>query len=117
MATDMDLAHKHPDAAEAAPAPPGAGGFVDPGGQGLVHRTERDDCFTGIQVHGGMGYVEETGACQYLRDARVHPIYEGTTGIQAADLVGRKLAMDQGAAMADLIQEDARYRSRTRSGR
>ncbi len=51
----------------------------------------------GIQVFGGMGYVEETGAAQYLRDARIAPIYEGTNGIQALDLVGRKLAQDGGA--------------------
>src|SRR5215471_1163416 len=53
---------------------------------------------TGIQVQGGMGYVEETGAAQYLRDARIGPIYEGTNGIQANDLVGRKLSRDEGAA-------------------
>ena len=51
----------------------------------------------GIQVHGGMGYVEETGAAQYLRDARIAAIYEGTNGIQAADLVGRKLGLEGGA--------------------
>ena len=51
---------------------------------------------TGIQVHGGMGYVEETGAAQYLRDARITTIYEGTTGIQANDLIGRKVAFEQG---------------------
>jgi hypothetical protein len=50
-----------------------------------------------LQVFGGMGYVEETGAAQYLRDARIAPIYEGTNGIQALDLVGRKLGMDGGA--------------------
>ena len=59
----------------------------------------------GVQVHGGMGFVEETGAAQYYRDARIAPIYEGTTGIQAADLVGRKLAADRGAAMRSLIAE------------
>lgn len=59
----------------------------------------------GIQVHGGMGFVEETGAAQHLRDARIVTIYEGTTGIQAADLVGRKLAMDSGKAMHELIAE------------
>jgi len=59
----------------------------------------------GVQVHGGMGYIEETGACQFLRDARIAPIYEGTTGIQAADLAGRKLGSDGGAAMAALIAE------------
>src|SRR3989454_1101274 len=51
----------------------------------------------GVQVHGGMGFVEETGAAQYLRDARITTIYEGTTGIQAMDLVGRKIAREAGA--------------------
>jgi hypothetical protein len=60
---------------------------------------------TGIQVHGGMGYVEETGAAQHLRDARILPIYEGTNGIQANDLVGRKLGRDQGEAARGLITE------------
>jgi alkylation response protein AidB-like acyl-CoA dehydrogenase len=59
---------------------------------------------TGIQLHGGMGYVEETGAAQYLRDVRVTAIYEGTNGIQAMDLVGRKL-MDGGEAAFTLIDE------------
>ncbi|MCB8887709.1 acyl-CoA dehydrogenase [Vreelandella malpeensis] len=58
----------------------------------------------GIQVHGGMGYVEETGAAQLLRDARIAPIYEGTNGIQALDLAGRKLQRDQGAALTRLIE-------------
>jgi 3-(methylthio)propanoyl-CoA dehydrogenase len=60
---------------------------------------------TGLQVHGGMGYIEETGAAQHLRDARIAPIYEGTNGIQANDLVGRKLAADKGAAAATLADE------------
>ena len=60
---------------------------------------------TGIQVHGGMGYVEETGAAQHLRDARIATIYEGTNGIQANDLVGRKLARDGGEAAAALLAE------------
>ena len=59
----------------------------------------------GIQIHGGMGYVEETGAAQFFRDARITPIYEGTNGIQAADLVGRKLAMANGGTFADLIAD------------
>jgi alkylation response protein AidB-like acyl-CoA dehydrogenase len=59
----------------------------------------------GIQVHGGMGFVEETGAAQHLRDARIAPIYEGTNGIQAADLVGRKLGMDGGLAFDGLIAD------------
>jgi len=57
----------------------------------------------GIQVHGGMGYIEETGAAQHFRDARITPIYEGTNGIQAADLVGRKLSMDNGGTLLGLI--------------
>jgi len=60
---------------------------------------------TGIQVHGGMGYIEETGAAQYFRDARIAPIYEGTNGIQANDLVGRKLGRDRGEAARELIAE------------
>ena len=59
----------------------------------------------GIQVHGGMGYVEETGAAQFFRDARITPIYEGTNGIQAADLVGRKLSMANGGVFAELIAD------------
>jgi alkylation response protein AidB-like acyl-CoA dehydrogenase len=104
MAADMDRAHRDPDAA------------------GRAHRQARVDLLIpvlkawctelgveiasmGVQVHGGMGYIEETGACQFLRDARIAPIYEGTTGIQAADLAGRKLASDQGAGMAELVAE------------
>ena len=59
----------------------------------------------GLQVHGGMGFIEETGAAQYYRDARITPIYEGTNGIQAIDLVGRKLVMENGEAARDLIAE------------
>ena len=59
----------------------------------------------GVQVHGGMGYIEETGAAQHLRDARIAPIYEGTNGIQAADLVGRKLGLDGGLAFDGLIAD------------
>ena len=56
-----------------------------------------------LQIHGGMGYVEETGAAQHFRDARIAPIYEGTNGIQAADLVGRKLGMRSGGVVTDLL--------------
>ena len=59
----------------------------------------------GVQVHGGMGFIEETGAAQYYRDARIAPIYEGTNGVQAIDLVGRKLAMAEGEAVRELIAE------------
>ena len=59
----------------------------------------------GVQVHGGMGFIEETGAAQYYRDARIAPIYEGTNGIQAIDLVGRKLSQDGGEAAKALIAD------------
>jgi len=59
----------------------------------------------GVQVHGGMGYIEETGAAQHLRDIRIAPIYEGTNGIQAADLVMRKIGLEGGAVLAGLIEE------------
>jgi len=59
----------------------------------------------GIQIHGGMGFVEETGSAQFYRDARITTIYEGTTGIQANDLVGRKTLANEGAVLADLLAE------------
>jgi alkylation response protein AidB-like acyl-CoA dehydrogenase len=59
----------------------------------------------GVQVHGGMGFIEETGAAQHYRDARIAPIYEGTNGIQAADLVGRKIGLEGGAVLARLIAD------------
>jgi hypothetical protein len=59
----------------------------------------------GVQVHGGMGYVEETGAAQHLRDAQISTIYEGTTGIQANDLIGRKMAREGGATLKTLIAD------------
>ena len=62
----------------------------------------------GIQIHGGMGFVEETGAAQHWRDSRIAPIYEGTNGIQAADLVTRKLGLDGGDAMVALFDNIVR---------
>jgi 3-(methylsulfanyl)propanoyl-CoA dehydrogenase len=59
----------------------------------------------GVQVQGGMGFVEETGAAQHIRDARVLPIYEGTTGIQALDFVGRKIMADEGRNIGELLAE------------
>ena len=61
--------------------------------------------YLGVQIHGGMGFIEETGAAQHLRDARILPIYEGTNGIQARDLVGRKVAKDSGETMLGLVAE------------
>lgn len=60
---------------------------------------------TGVQIHGGMGFIEETGAAQHFRDSRILPIYEGTNGIQAMDLVGRKLLRDGGQAAAEYLDE------------
>ncbi len=69
--------------------------------------TERaqEATYLGVQIHGGMGFIEETGAAQYMRDARIVTIYEGTTGIQALDLMGRKMMRDKGRAMSELIEE------------
>lgn len=58
-----------------------------------------------LQVHGGAGFIEETGAAQHYRDARITPIYEGTNGVQAIDLVGRKLASDEGKAVGELAED------------
>ena len=59
----------------------------------------------GVQVHGGMGFVEETGAAQHMRDARILPIYEGTNGIQALDFIGRKCLRDGGEGLQDLLAD------------
>jgi acyl-CoA dehydrogenase len=66
----------------------------------------------GVQIHGGMGYIEETGAAQYLRDSRIAPIYEGTNGIQAVDLVLRKVPLENGAVVAGLLEEMAQVLER-----
>jgi hypothetical protein len=95
-AAAMDYAHKHPD----AEARKQRQAFVDlmiPVVKGWSTETGIEVASLGVQVHGGMGFVEETGAAQYLRDARITTIYEGTTGIQAMDLVGRKIAREAGA--------------------
>jgi acyl-CoA dehydrogenase len=71
----------------------------------------------GVQVHGGMGFIEETGAAQYLRDARILPIYEGTNGIQAIDLVTRKLTLDGGKPATMLLAEVGAIASDARASR
>jgi len=79
--------------------------FVDlmiPVVKGWCTETAQEITYLGVQVHGGMGFIEETGAAQYYRDARIITIYEGTTGIQANDLVGRKTARD-GGSTANLV--------------
>jgi 3-(methylsulfanyl)propanoyl-CoA dehydrogenase len=82
--------------------------FVDlmiPVVKGWCTETGIEIASLGVQVHGGMGFVEETGAAQYLRDARITTIYEGTTGIQAMDLVGRKIAREGGATAKEWLSQ------------
>ncbi|MFM0504821.1 acyl-CoA dehydrogenase C-terminal domain-containing protein [Paraburkholderia caffeinilytica] len=104
MAADMDHAHRNPDEAERARRQARVDLLI-PVLKAWCTELGVEIASLGVQVHGGMGYIEETGACQFLRDARIAPIYEGTTGIQAADLAGRKLAADGGAAMRELIAQ------------
>jgi len=95
VAAASDFSHYHPD--EKVRAENHA--FLDlmiPVVKGWSTETSIEVASTGVQIHGGMGYVEETGAAQHLRDARITTIYEGTTGIQANDLVGRKIAREKG---------------------
>src|SRR3989454_1383683 len=103
-AAAMDYAHKHPD----AEARKQHQAFVDlmiPVVKGWSTETGIEVASLGVQVHGGMGFVEETGAAQYLRDARITTIYEGTTGIQAMDLVGRKIAREGGETARQWLAE------------
>ena len=95
-AAAIDNARHAPDAALQAQHQ----AFVDlmiPIVKGWCTETAQEVTYLGVQVHGGMGFIEETGAAQYYRDARIITIYEGTTGIQANDLIGRKTARDAGA--------------------
>jgi alkylation response protein AidB-like acyl-CoA dehydrogenase len=100
----MDRAMHHPDGAERV-RNQGRIELLTPVVKGWCTENSIMIASTGIQVHGGVGYVEETGAAQYLRDARITTIYEGTTGIQANDLIGRKLARDQGVNAGALIDD------------
>ncbi len=79
--------------------------FMIPIVKGWCTETGVDLCSTALQVFGGMGYIEETGIAQQYRDVRITTIYEGTTGIQALDLVGRKLIRDMGATATTVIKE------------
>lgn len=79
--------------------------LLTPVAKGWCTEIAQEVTYLGVQVHGGMGFIEETGAAQYMRDARIVTIYEGTTGIQAMDLVGRKILRDQGQAIGELIAE------------
>jgi alkylation response protein AidB-like acyl-CoA dehydrogenase len=104
VAAAMDTARCHTDADRRAASQ----AFVDlmiPIVKGWSTENSIDIASLGIQVFGGMGYVEETGAAQIFRDSRITTIYEGTTGIQAADLMGRKVARDGGAAIRRVLSE------------
>ena len=107
VASWLDIAERHPDTAERARWQ----ALVDlliPVVKGWSTELSIEVASTGVQVHGGMGFIEETGAAQFLRDAQITTIYEGTTGIQANDLVGRKIARDKGEvarAALSLMQE------------
>jgi hypothetical protein len=102
VAAMIDQAHRNPDAVERARAQAGADLLI-PILKGWCTETGIEVASTGIQIHGGNGFIEETGAAQHLRDARITAIYEGTTGIQANDLVGRKLLREGGRSMHTLI--------------
>jgi alkylation response protein AidB-like acyl-CoA dehydrogenase len=104
VAAATDLAQGHPDEAVRKERQ----GFVDlmiPVVKGWGTESSVLVTSLGVQVHGGMGFIEETGAAQHWRDSRITPIYEGTTGIQAADLIGRKIARDGGAAILRVLRE------------
>ncbi len=106
-ASAFDAAHAHPDA-EVRAQNQAFYEFLVPLIKGLSTEMSLEVASLGVQVHGGMGFIEETGAAQYLRDAKILTIYEGTTAIQANDLVGRKTSRDGGAvAMAIAGQIDA----------
>ena len=102
----LDVATRHPDA-DVRQAASERAELLTPISKAWCTDVGVEMSSLGIQVHGGYGYIEETGAAQHWRDSRISPIYEGTNGIQAMDLVGRKLAMNGGAVMVDLLAEIA----------
>jgi len=105
-AAQSDLARRHPDAAVRAKHD-ARYEYLVPIVKGWSTELSIEVTSLGVQVHGGMGFIEETGAAQFYRDARILPIYEGTTAIQANDLVGRKTLRDGGAAAKALIADIA----------
>jgi len=103
-ALQLDIADNSPDDS-ARSAARSRGELLTPIVKGWCTECGNEVCTIGVQVHGGMGFIEETGAAQYLRDVRITTIYEGTTGIQSNDLIGRKIGRDHGAAMSALLAE------------
>jgi 3-(methylthio)propanoyl-CoA dehydrogenase len=104
VAVSLDAARLHPRAEERERHQAFADLMI-PVVKGWCTENSVDIASVGVQVHGGVGFVEETGAAQLLRDARITPIYEGTTGIQANDLIGRKLARDGGRAAQTVVAQ------------
>ena len=104
VAVSLDAARLHPQA-EQREHHQAFADLMIPVVKGWCTENSVDVASLGIQVHGGVGFIEETGVAQFLRDARITPIYEGTTGIQANDLIGRKLARDAGRAAQSVVAE------------
>jgi 3-(methylthio)propanoyl-CoA dehydrogenase len=104
VAVKIDEAHAHPDT-EARRLAAGFADLLMPVVKGWSTENGCEVTSLGVQVHGGMGFIEETGAAQFYRDVRILTIYEGTTGIQAMDLIGRKLIRDEGRGFARLIAQ------------
>ena len=100
----IDIAHNHPDETERQ-AGVELTDLLTPLSKGWCTDLGNELTSIGIQIHGGMGFVEETGAAQHYRDIRIAGIYEGTNGIQAIDLVGRKLSMRNGAVVSELLAD------------
>ena len=106
-AYQLDLANHQTDEKQRAAAQ-ARGDLLIPIVKGWCTETGNTVAAMGVQIHGGMGFIEETGAAQYVRDARITTIYEGTTGIQSNDLIGRKIGRDGGAAMNALLADMSR---------
>lgn len=103
-AAETDMAH-HAESAEARAKHQSRVDLFVPVVKAWCTEMAQEATYLGVQVHGGMGFIEETGAAQHMRDARIVTIYEGTTGIQALDLMGRKIMRDKGKAIGELIDE------------
>ena len=103
-ALQFDLAG-HASEPQARAAAQARGELLTPIVKGWCTEVGNEVAAIGVQVHGGMGFIEETGAAQYVRDVRITTIYEGTTGIQSNDLIGRKLGRDGGVAMVALLKD------------
>ncbi|MEQ9137440.1 MAG: acyl-CoA dehydrogenase [Thalassobaculum sp.] len=104
VAAAIDVADRHPDAGERKRAQARVDLLI-PVAKAWCTDAAVEICSTAVQVHGGMGCIEETGAAQHYRDARITPIYEGANGVQALDLVGRKVARDGGEAMRAFLAD------------